>query len=84
MADEDQQESKVCTFTFKKRRAGGAMRRKANDEDDDKKRSSSEDETVVTRAEKKTALGVISAKTVYLQKSIPKCPKVNQPSCSSF
>nr|CAG4634925.1 EOG090X09Q6 [Alona affinis] len=72
--DESQQKSNVCTFTFKKRKAGGAsMRRKAHDNDDEdveKKRSSSEDETVVTRAEKKTALGVISAKTFKTSKRV--------------
>lgn len=59
MAEEEK--ANVCTFTFKKRR-GNAMRRKVDESEN--KSSSSEEETVITRAEKKAQVGVISAKTV--------------------
>ncbi len=58
MAEEEK--ANVCTFTFKKRR-GNAMRRKVDEREN---KSSSEEETVITRAEKKSQVGVISAKTV--------------------
>ena len=50
---EDQ--SKVCSFSFKKRKSN-AIRRKNS--------SSSEEETVITRNEKKISSGLLSAKTV--------------------